>query len=75
MKRLLEDLDDSGKIPNTKGLCSNLYNDSGLLGKMFFSFAKPILNHLLTNEQFDDTQLLSISGNSYEGTTANSSET
>jgi len=38
MKRFLEDVDDSSK------LFSNLYSDSNILGKMFFSFAKPLLN-------------------------------
>ncbi|CDW74186.1 multidrug resistance-associated protein 4 [Stylonychia lemnae] len=56
MKRFLEEVDDSSK------LFSNLYTDSNVLGKMFFSFAKPLLNQILRNERFDDNQLLAISG-------------
>jgi hypothetical protein len=57
MKRFIDEYDDSK-------LFSNLYNDSNIIGKMFFSFAKPLLTQLLNNERFDDNQLLSISGNS-----------
>lgn len=56
MKRFFDEVDESK-------LFSNLYDDSGIIGKMFFSFAKPLLNNILKNEKFDDTQLLSISGN------------
>ena len=64
MKRFLDDVDDSK-------LFSNLYAESGIIGKMFFTFAKPLLNQILKNEKFDDNQLLSLNGNS----AANKSET
>jgi hypothetical protein len=56
MKRFLDDVDESK-------LFSNLYNESSIVGKMFFTFAKPLLNQILKNEKFDDNQLLSIHGN------------
>lgn len=59
-KRLLKDADES----NNNLLFSDLYNQSSFIGKMFFSFAKPLLNQILKNENFDDTQLLSIYGGS-----------
>ena len=34
---------------------SNLYLESTFLGRMFFSFAKPLLNHLLKCHKFDES--------------------
>lgn len=61
MKSLL--LKDAVASDESSGkLFSNLYSESSFLGKIFFSFAKPLLNQLLKDEKFDDTKLLSLYG-------------